>query len=65
MDDFNSEKPRGFPVGVNLLEVEDDLEIDEVAIAEKALAMDEMFDSNKNSETLFESRALDQMYKSL
>ena len=65
MNDFNNEKPGGFLVGGNLFEVEDDLEIDEVAIAEKALAMDEMFDSNKNSGTLFETRALDQMYKSL
>jgi hypothetical protein len=43
----------------------DDLDIDEVAIAERALAMDEMFDLNSNAETLLETRALDKLFRSL
>ena len=46
-------------------ELGDDLDIDEVAIAERALAMDEMFDLNSNAETLLETRALDQLFRSL
>ena len=65
MDDYLKEKSALESRSNHLFEAIDDLEIDEVAIAEKALAMDEMFDSNGDRESLLETRALDQLFKTL
>lgn len=65
MDDYFKEKSALESRSNHLFEAIDDLEIDEVAIAEKALAMDEMFDSNGDRESLLETRALDQLFKTL
>jgi hypothetical protein len=65
MDNYLKEKSALESRSNHLFEAIDDLEIDEVAIAERALAMDEMFDSNGDSESLLETRALDQLFKTL
>lgn len=65
MDDYLKEKSALESRSNQLFEAIDDLEIDEVAIAERALAMDEMFDSNGDRESLLETRALDQLFKTL
>ena len=65
MDDYLKEKSALESRSNHLIEAIDDLEIDEVAIAERALAMDEMFDSNGDRESLLETRALDQLFKTL
>lgn len=65
MDDYLKEKSALEARSNHLFEAIDDLEIDEVAIAERALAMDEMFDSNGDRESLLETRALDQLFKTL
>ena len=65
MDDYLKEKSALESRSNHLFKAIDDLEIDEVAIAERALAMDEMFDSNGDRESLLETRALDQLFKTL
>ena len=65
MDDYLKEKSALESRSNQLFEAIDDLEIDEVAIAERALAMDEMFESNGDRESLLETRALDKLFKTL
>ena len=65
MNDYRTEKSELGSLSKYLFEGSDELDIDEVAIAEKALAMDEMFDSNEDRESLLETRALDQLFKTL
>ena len=65
MDDYFLQKSALGSLSKHLFEASDDVDIDEVAIAERALAMDEMFDSNSDRESLLETRALDQLFKTL
>jgi hypothetical protein len=65
MDDYFLQKSGLGSLSKHLFEASDDVDIDEVAIAERALAMDEMFDSNSDRESLLETRALDQLFKTL
>ena len=65
MNEYRTEKSALGSLSKLLLEGGDDLDIDEVAIAERALAIDEMFDSKEDSESLLETRALDQLFKTL
>lgn len=65
MDDYFLQKSTLGSLSKHLFESSDDVDIDEVAIAERALAMDEMFDSNSDRESLLETRALDQLLKTL
>ena len=65
MDDYLKENSALESRSNHLFEAIDALEIDAVAIAERALAMDEMFDSNGDRESLLETRALDQLFKTL
>tara|TARA_B100001059_G_scaffold151039_1_gene150890 strand:- start:1353 stop:1550 length:198 start_codon:yes stop_codon:yes gene_type:complete len=65
MNEYRTEKSALGSLSKYLFEGSDDLDIDEVAIAERALAIDEMFDSKEDSESLLETRALDQLFKTL
>lgn len=65
MNEYRTEKSALGSLSKHLFEGSDDLDIDEVAIAERALAIDEMFDSKEGKESLLETRALDQLFKTL